>query len=78
MGAVIQARSVSDCVGTTIDEASPCVASDPPAHAEGLYGNHVSDCVGTTSDEASPCVASDPPAYAGGLYGKEIPARITS
>jgi len=54
------------------------VASDPPAHAGGLYGNRVSDCVGTTIDEAPPCVASDPIAYAPGLYGKEIPIPITS
>jgi hypothetical protein len=32
----IQARSVSDGIGVTID-AAPCVASDPPAYAEGLY-----------------------------------------
>jgi hypothetical protein len=37
IGGPIQARSVSDCVGTTIDVA-PCVASDPPAYAGGLYG----------------------------------------
>ena len=39
MRAFIQARSVSDCVGTTIDVAAPCVASDPPAYAEGFYGS---------------------------------------
>jgi hypothetical protein len=33
----IQARSVSDGVGTTID-ATPVVASDPPAYAGGFYG----------------------------------------
>jgi hypothetical protein len=33
----IQARSVSDGVSATID-ATPCVASDPPAYAEGFYG----------------------------------------
>jgi len=38
---LIQARSVSDGVGTTIDVATPCVASDPPAHAEGLYGGGI-------------------------------------
>jgi hypothetical protein len=32
----IQARSVSDGVGGTID-ATPVVASDPPAYAEGFY-----------------------------------------
>ena len=37
----IQARSVSDGVGVTIGvmfNATPCVASDPPAHAEGFFG----------------------------------------
>ena len=34
----IQARSVSDGIGTTIG-AAPCVASDPPAYAGGLYGD---------------------------------------
>jgi len=43
MGRVIQARSVSDGIGTTFD-ATPGVASDPPAYAGGLYGS-VSDCV---------------------------------
>jgi hypothetical protein len=37
MGGCQEARSVSDCVGTMFD-AAPCVASDPPAYAEGLYG----------------------------------------
>jgi hypothetical protein len=37
MGRGIQARSVSDGVGTTVD-ATPCLASDPPAYAEGFYG----------------------------------------
>jgi len=41
-------ESRGDCVGTTIDEASPCVASDPIAYAPGFYGNRVSDCVGMT------------------------------
>jgi hypothetical protein len=77
-----QALSVSDGIGTTID-ATPCVASDPPAYAGGLYGGFasdglpclagiqalsVSDGIGVTID-ATPCVASDPPAHAGGLYG---------
>jgi len=52
----IQARSVSDCVGTTFD-ATPCVASDPPCP---IQARSVSDCVGTTFN-ATPCVASDPP-----------------
>jgi hypothetical protein len=34
----IQARSVSDGIGRTFD-ATPCVASDPPAHAGGFYGD---------------------------------------
>jgi len=34
----IQALSVSDCVGRTFD-ATPCVASDPPAYAGGFYGD---------------------------------------
>jgi len=38
----IQARSVSDGIGVTID-ATSCVASDPPAYAGGLYGESVSD-----------------------------------
>jgi hypothetical protein len=33
----IQARSVSDGVGTKTD-VTPCVASDPPAYSGGLYG----------------------------------------
>ena len=33
----IQARSVSDGIGVSLD-AAVCVASDPPAYAEGLYG----------------------------------------
>jgi hypothetical protein len=33
----IQARSVSDGTGTMFG-VTPCVASDPPAYAEGLYG----------------------------------------
>jgi len=37
MGRVIQARSVSDGIGTTFD-ATPGVASYPPAYAGGLYG----------------------------------------
>jgi hypothetical protein len=37
MGRFIQARSVSDGINATFD-AAPYVASDPPAHAEGLYG----------------------------------------
>jgi hypothetical protein len=40
----IQARSVSDCVGTKVgvsDDAALCVASDPPAYAEGFYGSGV-------------------------------------
>jgi hypothetical protein len=40
MGRFIQARSVSDGIGTTFD-VTPCVASDPPAHAECLYGNGI-------------------------------------
>ncbi len=40
MGRFIQARSVSDCVGTTF-EVTPSVASDPPAHAGGLHGNGI-------------------------------------
>jgi hypothetical protein len=39
MKSFIQARSGSDCVGTMIDVTAPCVASDPPAYAEGLYGS---------------------------------------
>jgi hypothetical protein len=34
----IQALSVSDGISTMID-ATPCVASDPPAYAGGLYGD---------------------------------------
>jgi hypothetical protein len=37
MGAVIEARSVSDGIGATFDVA-PGVASDPPAYAGGFYG----------------------------------------
>jgi len=37
MGGVIQARSVSDGIGTTFD-AAPSMAADPPAYAGGLYG----------------------------------------
>jgi len=33
----IKARSASDGINATIG-ATPCVASDPPAYAEGLYG----------------------------------------
>ena len=74
----IQARSVSDGIGVTFG-ATQCVASDPPAHAGGFYGERdrvpprpikarsVSDGIGTTRD-ATPRVASDPPAHAGGFY----------
>jgi len=36
MGGRIQALSVSDGIGVTLG-ATPRVASDPPAHAEGFY-----------------------------------------
>ena len=45
MGRGIQARSVSDGIGRTIDVA-PCVGSDPPAYAGGLYGAGERLCIG--------------------------------
>jgi hypothetical protein len=51
----IKARSVSGGIGRTFD-ATPCVASDPPAHAGGFYP----DGIGTTRD-ATPYATSDPP-----------------
>jgi len=66
----IQARSVSDGINASFG-AAPCVASDSPAYAGGLYGESVSDGIGVTIDATS-CVASDPPAYAGGLYGESV------
>jgi len=47
----METRSVSDRVGTTID-ATPGVASDPPAHAEGLYGGMDGDKNGTFAETA--------------------------
>ena len=45
MGRGIEARSVSDGIGRTIDLAA-CVASDPPAYAGGLYGTGERLCIG--------------------------------